>query len=75
MIRAILAVSIGGALGSVLRYQAGVFSAKHFQTNFPLSTLLINISGCFLVGIFFALNVRSHLDRRLSLRGATIAEM
>lgn len=51
----ILAVAAGGALGAVARYLINnSFLAFVFHT-FPLPTFLINITGSFLIGFFFAL--------------------
>ena len=52
MIKTILYVAIGGAIGSVLRYLTTVFVEKIGFQNFPLATLSINIVGCFLIGFF-----------------------
>jgi CrcB protein len=55
---AYLWVAIGGALGSVTRYWMGNFVAIKFPetaATFPLGTLVINVSGSFLIGIFAAL--------------------
>jgi fluoride exporter len=51
----ILAVAIGGALGSVVRYIVGIESGRLFGTDFPWGTLIINVSGSFLIGAFAAL--------------------
>jgi len=51
----ILAVAIGGALGSVIRYLVGIESGRLFGTDFPWGTLIINVSGSFLIGAFAAL--------------------
>lgn len=48
-------VCIGGATGTLLRYLVGVWFLKHSHYSFPLSTFLINITGSFLIGLFFAL--------------------
>jgi len=47
----LLAVAGGGAIGSVVRYVIGV--VLHRAGNgFPVSTLLINVVGSFLIGLF-----------------------
>jgi CrcB protein len=46
----ILAVAAGGALGSVARYLVSVGSGKLFGTGFPWGTLIINVTGSFLIG-------------------------
>jgi fluoride exporter len=54
-LRFILAVAFGGALGSVARYLVGIGSAKLLGMNFPWGTLIINVSGSFLIGVFVGL--------------------
>jgi CrcB protein len=56
--RAFLFIGIGGGLGSILRYAVSLFIGKHIPLAFPLGTLLVNISGCFLIGIFYAMVAR-----------------
>jgi CrcB protein len=51
----LLAVAAGGALGSVARYLVGVGSGKLFGVEFPWGTLIINIAGSFLIGVFVEL--------------------
>jgi hypothetical protein len=46
----ILAVAAGGALGSVLRYLVGITAGRAFGTDFPWGTLIINVTGSFLIG-------------------------
>ena len=50
-----LLVAIGGAIGSVLRYGAGVAVGSFWRGPFPLDTLLINIAGSLLMGLFVGL--------------------
>jgi fluoride exporter len=51
----ILAVAAGGALGSVMRYLVGIASGRLFGTDFPWGTLIINVTGSFLIGTFVGL--------------------
>lgn len=51
----ILAVTSGGAVGSVARYLAGIGAARLFGTGFPWGTLIINVTGSFLIGVFVGL--------------------
>jgi CrcB protein len=51
----ILAVAAGGALGSVARYLVGIGSGNLFGTDFPWGTLIINVTGSFLIGAFVGL--------------------
>lgn len=58
----ILLIAIGGAAGSVLRYAV----QKVLNTSFPTGTLVINITGCFLIGLLWAL-VNKGLDEQKRL--------
>jgi CrcB protein len=49
-----MAVAIGGAIGSVARYLVGIGSSKLFGT-FPWGTLIINVTGSFLIGVLVGL--------------------
>jgi CrcB protein len=51
----IFAVAIGGAIGSVTRYLVGISSGKLFGIDFPWGTLIINVTGSFLIGLFVGL--------------------
>jgi fluoride exporter len=48
----VIAVAIGGAIGSVARYGVGIGSGKLFGLAFPWGTLIINVVGSFLIGAF-----------------------
>src|SRR6185312_9967795 len=57
---AYLWVAIGGALGSVGRFWLGNFIYAKFNetaATFPLGTLIVNITGSFIIGIFAALTI------------------
>ena len=52
-----LLVACGGAIGASLRYGAGFLIAKP-QALFPWTTWSINLIGCLLAGMFFAVTLR-----------------
>ena len=52
------AVSVGAALGALLRWLAGLWLNATWN-GFPLGTLLVNCAGGFLVGIALAWFTRS----------------
>jgi CrcB protein len=54
-----LLVIIGGGLGSACRYLFSILAAKWFGNDFPLGTLGVNLGGCFLIGLGFALAGRN----------------
>jgi len=51
----ILAVLIGGGIGSAARYMLSTFASQSAPGQFPLGTLIVNISGCFFIGLLFEL--------------------
>ena len=50
-----LAIGVGGALGANARYALGDWVASHWPTHFPVGTLLINVSGSCLLGVYLTL--------------------
>jgi len=54
-------VMIGGSIGALSRYGISLLSVRLFGTGFPWGTLIVNLGGCFLIGISFALADRTHL--------------
>lgn len=58
MIYSILAVFLGGGIGSTLRFLCN--SAFLRYTHFPWATLVVNLVGSLLIGIFFALAQRQN---------------
>ncbi len=57
MIKNILLVGVGGALGSMLRYAVGLFSTTYFPKMglFPLGTFLVNVIGCLFIGMLWGI--------------------
>lgn len=47
----ILLVALGGAIGSVLRYLTSILAAVWFGAEFPFGTLIVNLSGAFVIGL------------------------
>ena len=50
----ILAIGLGGFLGSIARAYAVHFTNKHVPMEFPLGILLVNLIGSFIIGLLFA---------------------
>lgn len=62
MLRQLLLVALGGAIGSTLRYLTALLLARHYTGSIPLATLAVNLVGCFLIGLFIGLcSDTSHL--------------
>lgn len=57
----LIAVSIGGALGALTRNKTTTVLKVRFTGEFPLPTLIINITACFLAGValYFAASINS----------------
>lgn len=70
MLRTILFIGTGGFLGTVARFLVSKLSQQMFQTTFPIGTLIVNLTGCFILGIIYGLMERGELfssDVRLFL--------
>jgi CrcB protein len=63
-----LAVALGGALGTVGRYFVSGVVANAFGETFPWGTLIINVTGSFVIGFFATLSAP---DGRLMVSGTT----
>jgi fluoride exporter len=58
----LLLVGIGGFLGSIARYKLGGFVLHRSEGwNFPLSTFLVNLIGCLMIGLLAGLVERHDL--------------
>ncbi|WP_298391613.1 fluoride efflux transporter CrcB [Flavobacterium sp.] len=55
MLKTILYIALGGAIGSVLRYLTAVFVNKYWSNHFPLATFITNVLGCFLIGLLIGI--------------------
>jgi CrcB protein len=54
-------VGIGGFIGSVARYYSQLFVTRIYPSTLPYGTFAINVSGCFLIGIIYALSERGNV--------------
>lgn len=48
-------VAVGSAVGGMARYAVSGIVARRFGETFPFGTLVVNITGCVLIGLFAAL--------------------
>lgn len=63
----ILAVGLGGAIGSILRYLLNILTKAYLPITFPFGTLFVNILGCFVMGLLFTFNEKLSLNNTLFL--------
>ena len=61
MIKTIIYIGLGGAIGSVFRYLTSVLVSKYWNQSFPLATFLTNVLGCFIIGIIIGLLEKNNL--------------
>jgi CrcB protein len=53
-----LIVGLGGFIGANSRYILGQWAASRWGTAFPFGTFIINVTGCFILGLFATLTLR-----------------
>lgn len=56
------ATFLGGGAGAACRYGIGRLVGARYGGEFPLGTFLINVTGCFALGLLASLLARSHQD-------------
>ena len=61
-----LAVGIGGIIGANLRWKIGEWAADQWATPFPWGTLLINLTGSFILGLYLTLVTERFSGRPLT---------
>lgn len=59
MIKNILLIGLGGGVGSILRYLCQKWAYQLYPHSFPWGTFAVNITGCFLIGLFWGLAFKS----------------
>lgn len=62
-------VGLGGAIGAMLRYGAGLAALRLWGANFPWGTLAVNISGSLLIGLItgYLLSLGNELQETVRL--------
>ena len=59
------AIFLGGGLGASCRYALGRFIGERYDGAFPLGTFIINVTGCFTLGLLATRIALSHRDAAL----------
>ena len=54
MIKNFLLVGLGGGIGSMARYLCQKWFNENYPHPFPWGTFVVNLAGCFLIGIIYA---------------------
>lgn len=61
MFKALLAIGFGSFVGGVLRYLLSKVVNEAWESSFPMGTFVVNVLGCFAIGVFFALFERGSI--------------
>jgi fluoride exporter len=59
MLRQIMLVGLGSAVGGIFRFIMGKWIYFLYPQKFPLPTLIINILGCFLIGLLYGFSIKT----------------
>lgn len=68
----VLAIGIGGALGSVLRYGMSLWVHSFAGRAFPYGTLTVNVLGCLAMGTLFVLFTERFGDSTVMRAGVLV---
>jgi fluoride exporter len=64
-------IGAAGALGALARYLLGRFVSAKYESQFPYGTLIINVSGAFLIGLVSAFATHKLISTQLQAILAT----
>jgi len=54
LLKQCLAIGLAGSFGALARFFVARHIQTRFETSFPIGTLIVNLSGCFILGFFMA---------------------
>lgn len=63
----IIAVGLGGGLGSISRYGVNIAAEKLIPADFPFGTLIANLLGCLFIGFLWSYFDRVHISNEYRL--------
>lgn len=61
MLKTLLLIGTGSFLGGISRYLATKYFQENMLSVFPYGTFVVNILGCFLIGLFFGISEKSNI--------------
>jgi CrcB protein len=61
MLRNVLLIGIAGGFGSISRFLCQKYLYAWYPHPFPFGTFVVNILGCFLIGLIYGLSERGNL--------------
>jgi CrcB protein len=60
--RILFFVGLGSFIGGISRYLLSLFIQNKFLSTFPYGTLVVNITGCFLIGVIYGFSERGSMN-------------
>jgi CrcB protein len=60
MMKLILLVGTGGFLGTVSRFLTSRYFTAFFRSSFPYGTFVVNVVGCFLIGLIYGISEKGN---------------
>ncbi|MBN1462771.1 MAG: fluoride efflux transporter CrcB [Paludibacteraceae bacterium] len=60
MMKLLLIIGSGGFLGSISRFLLSRYVQHHALSSFPYGTMVVNLLGCFLIGLIFGIAERGN---------------
>jgi CrcB protein len=61
MFRLLLIIGSGSFIGGIARFLISRYIQGQSLSSFPYGTFVVNVAGCFLIGIFYGLSERGNL--------------
>lgn len=61
MVKSLIIIGAGGFVGSIARYLTSKYIQDNLSFSFPVGTLIVNISGCFILGVIYGLMERGEI--------------
>jgi fluoride exporter len=61
MLKTLFFIGSGSFLGGIARYLTARIVQSTFASSFPYGTMVVNILGCFLIGLIYGLSDRTNL--------------
>lgn len=55
MLKLILLAGTGGFLGTIARFLTSRYFVAYFPSAFPYGTFVVNVAGCFLIGLLYGI--------------------
>lgn len=58
-------IGVGSFIGGVLRYLFSSLMQTRVDTSFPWGTMIVNLTGCFLIGLCYGLAEKNNLSSEM----------